>query len=93
VQEALTNLARHACASRVALSLEARGDRVVLQIADNGVGFDVHALLNAPATVTQGIGLRFIREQALSLGGTLEIVSGKGGTGLELSVPFEAPRS
>jgi two-component system NarL family sensor kinase len=93
VQESLTNLVRHACATRVALSLEARGDRVVLQIADNGVGFDVQAMLNAPATVTQGIGLRFIREQALSLGGTLDIVSSEAGTGLELSVPFDVPRS
>lgn len=57
------------------------------------MGFDVGRLLSAPANVTQGIGLRSIREQASSLGGKLEIGSGAGGTILELSVPFEVPRS
>ena len=88
VQEALANLARHSQANRAELVLEARGDRVVLSIQDNGVGFDAAGLLNAPANVAQGIGLRSIREQAASLGGRLEIVSSPGGTRLELSVPF-----
>lgn len=93
VQEALTNLARHAKASRVDLTLAAKGDRVVLRVQDDGVGFDVAGLLNAPPMVEQGIGLRSIREQASSLGGTLDIVSSPEGTRLELSVPFELPRS
>lgn len=90
-QEALTNLVRHAKASRVEMRLEARDPHVVLQIVDNGVGFDVARLLNAPANVAQGIGLRSIREQAASLGGALEISSGSGGTKLELSIPLELP--
>ena len=89
VQEALTNLVRHARASRVEMTLESRDDRVVLRIQDNGVGFDVARLLSGPANVSQGIGLRSIREQASSLGGELEIESGAGGTRLELLVPFE----
>ena len=93
VQEALTNLVRHAQASRVQMTLETRGDRVVVRIQDNGVGFDVVRLLNAPANVAQGIGLRSIREQASALGGELEIRSGAEGTGLELSVPVELPHS
>jgi len=93
VQEALTNLVHHARATRVEISLEGRGERVVLRIQDNGVGFDVTGLLNTPANVAQGIGLRFLREQALSLGGTLDIVSGGAGTRLEVSLPYEAPRS
>jgi signal transduction histidine kinase len=88
VQEALSNLVRHAQASRVEMSLETQGDRIVLNIKDNGVGFDVSRLMNAPANVKQGIGLRSIREQAASLGGKLEIVSGPAGTRLELSVPL-----
>jgi two-component system NarL family sensor kinase len=92
-QEALTNLVRHARASRVSMTLAVRGDRVVLSIQDNGVGFDVAALLRAPANVAQGIGLRSIREQAAGLGGALDIVSGAEGTLLELSVPFDLPRS
>jgi signal transduction histidine kinase len=92
VQEALTNLVRHAHASRVDMTLGGRGDYVVIRIQDDGVGFDVAGLLTAPANVSRGIGLRSIREQAVSLGGTLDIVSGEGGTRLELSVPF-VPRS
>ncbi len=92
-QEALANLVRHAKASRAEMILESRGGRVVLSIQDNGVGFDVAHLLNSPANVTQGIGLRSIREQAVSLGGALDIVSGPAGTRLELSVPLELPRS
>ena len=92
-QEALTNLVRHARASRVEITLETREGHVVLRIQDNGVGFDVVRLLNAPANVAQGIGLRSIREQAAALGGVLDIVSGPEGTSLELSVPFELPGS
>jgi two-component system NarL family sensor kinase len=93
LQEALTNLVRHAHASRVEMTLESRGGRVVLRIEDNGVGFDPARLQSAPANVAQGIGLRSIREQASSLGGNLEFVSGAGGTRLELSVPFQLPHA
>lgn len=92
-QEAMTNLVRHAKASRVEMSLGTRDGKVVLQIEDNGVGFDVARMLNGPANVTQGIGLRSIGEQATALGGTLDIGSGAGGTRLILSAPFELPRS
>jgi signal transduction histidine kinase len=92
-QEALTNLVRHAKASRVKMSLATLDSKIVLRIEDNGVGFDVARLWNAPESVTQGIGLRSIRELASSLGGALDIVSGKEGTTLELSVPLELPQS
>ena len=92
-QEALANLTRHAHAARVGMALEARGDRIVLTMEDNGIGFDVAKLLAAPASVASGIGLRSIREQAATLGGRLEITSGPGGTKLELSAPFTAPES
>jgi len=92
-QEALTNLARHSRASRVKMNLATRDGKIVLRIEDNGVGFDVERLWNAPENVTQGIGLRSIRELATSLGGGLDIVSGKEGTRLELSVPLELPHS
>ena len=92
-QEALANLVRHAKASRVKMTLAARDSNVILRMEDNGVGFDVARLWNAPENVTQGIGLRSIRELASSLGGVLDIVSGKEGTRLELSVPLELPYS
>jgi two-component system NarL family sensor kinase len=75
------------------MTLGASGDRVVLSIQDNGVGFDVAGLMNAPASVAQGIGLRSIREQAASLGAAFDIVSDAEGTRLELSVPLKLPRS
>ena len=92
-QEAVANLTRHAHATRIDMVLAADGDRVVLTIEDNGIGFDVAKLLAAPASVASGIGLRSIREQAAALGGRLEITSGPGGTKLELSAPFAAPES
>ena len=92
-QEALANLTRHAHAASVDMALEARGDRIVLTMEDNGIGFDVAKLLAAPASVASGIGLRSIREQAAALGGRLEITSGPGGTKLKLSAPFAALES
>ena len=92
-QEAVTNLARHSRATRVAMTLRAESDRVILRIEDNGVGFDVERLANAPDGAPQGIGLRSIREQAAPLGGKLEITSSPGNTTLVLSAPSEPGRS
>ena len=87
-QEALSNVARHARATRVDAALETRDDCAILTIRDDGVGFDVAGLLRGPASVASGIGLRSIREQAAALGGKLEIESGPAGTTLVVSVPF-----
>ena len=87
-QEALSNVARHARATRVDAALETRDGCAVLSVRDDGVGFDVARLLRGPASVASGIGLRSIREQAAALGGNLEIQSGPAGTGLVVSVPF-----
>jgi len=87
-QEALSNVARHARATRVDAALETRGDFAVLTIRDDGVGFDVAGLFRRPPSVASGIGLRSIREQAAALGGELEIQSGPAGTKLVVSVPF-----
>lgn len=93
VQEALTNLVRHSQATRVEMTLEGGEGRVVLRIADNGIGFDVERFFRAPASVSQGLGLRSLREQAASLGGDFEIRSGADGTVLRLSAPFELPHA
>ena len=87
-QEAFSNLAQHARATRVEASLETRGGRLVLTVRDNGAGFDAAGLFSAPASLSSGIGLRSIREQAAGLGGKLDIRSGPTGTTLELSAPF-----
>jgi two-component system sensor histidine kinase UhpB len=77
-QEALTNAARHAEATSVVLSLSRVGDRVVLEVADNGRGFD-------PAA--DGAGLRGMRERARMVGADLAIASTHGATAVRLSVP------
>ena len=82
-QESLTNVARHAQATEVALSLERGNNSVVLRVTDNGRGFDPgHA---------EGGGLRGIREHALIVGGAAAIRPGPGG-GVEvrLEAPVEA---
>lgn len=85
MQEALTNIAKHAHASEVSVILERRCDVVRLIIEDDGVGFDV-ALAD-----TRGVGpcgLMGMRERAALLGGTLDIESGAaGGTTLITRIP------
>lgn len=87
-QEALSNLVRHSRATRVEGSLTERAGQLVLSFRDNGVGFDVSGQFTAPASVSGGIGLRSIRDQADSVGGKLVVESGPGGTTLEITVPF-----
>jgi len=79
-QESLTNIARHAGASRVTLNLEMGRNSVVLRVADDGRGF-------AGAPREHG-GLRSMRERALLVGGALAIKSAaEGGVEVRLEVP------
>ena len=87
-QEALSNLVRHAHATRVTMTLEPRDSVVALAIIDNGVGFDVAALLAAPPNIAAGLGLRSIRDQARAVNGKLEIESGPHGTKLDITAPY-----
>jgi signal transduction histidine kinase len=87
-QEALSNLTRHAQATRIEMTLRAEDGSVVLKIQDNGVGFNVARLWAAPPSVSSGIGLRSIREQAEAIGGKLQIESGPLGTTLLVTAPF-----
>jgi two-component system NarL family sensor kinase len=87
-QEGLSNMMRHAHATRVVASLVMAGSRLILTIQDNGVGFDAERILRGPVEVGSGIGLRSVREQAEALGGTMTIESGSSGTTLIVSVAF-----
>jgi len=79
-QESLTNVARHAQASRVTLVLERGYDSVVLRVLDDGRGFD-------GASEGHG-GLRSMRERALLIDGALAIKDGAhGGVEVRLEVP------
>jgi signal transduction histidine kinase len=70
VQEALSNTVKHANASHVDLSIRAEHGEVVVDIRDDGVGFDV-------ASPSEGFGLAGMRERVVLAGGTLSVESGK----------------
>jgi two-component system sensor histidine kinase UhpB len=85
-QESLTNVARHADASRVELALEAGGDSIVLRVIDDGRGMDERAALNGHG------GLRGMRERAVLVGGALAVKPGReGGVEVRLEVPAAKP--
>ncbi|MCC6803005.1 MAG: GAF domain-containing sensor histidine kinase [Anaerolineae bacterium] len=88
VQEALTNIVRHAKASHVGVHFTTMPDQIELIIEDDGQGFDTEAL----ASRQPGrFGLVGLNERARLLGGTLEICSNPGeGTALTITVPLEA---
>jgi signal transduction histidine kinase len=82
VQEALTNVARHAAASRADVELAVSGHRVRATVADDGVGFSIDDDLLG------SLGLAGMRERASLVGGSVEITSGPGaGTTVVLEVP------
>jgi two-component system sensor histidine kinase UhpB len=86
-QESLTNIARHAEASRVEIALERGVDSVVLRVVDDGRG-----LPEAPASLNGHTGLRGMRERALLVGGALAIKrSNEGGVEVRLEVPAGRP--
>jgi signal transduction histidine kinase len=80
----LTNVARHAAATTVAISVQPYTNKVVLKIQDNGKGF-------SPAVEPgrRSFGLLGMRERAHALGGDLTITSEpNSGTRIEISIPF-----
>ncbi|MFB7656490.1 MULTISPECIES: sensor histidine kinase [unclassified Streptomyces] len=92
-QGALANVREHAGASTAALSLTLLDDQVVLDVTDDGHGFDPAALPDAPAGV-RGHGLPAMRARLRQLGGTLTVESAPGeGTALSAAVPLDPPRT
>jgi len=81
-QEAMTNVARHASATRVDVGLDVKGNSLILTVKDNGRGFDTDAM-----SVFDGLGLAGMKERADLMGGVLEIDSSPGnGTELKFIV-------
>ncbi|HEX6237762.1 MAG TPA: sensor domain-containing protein [Acidimicrobiales bacterium] len=79
VTEALTNVARHAAATSAAVTMERAGDRLVIEVRDDGVG---------GADPARGTGLRGLHDRVTALGGTMHVVSPAGGpTSLLVEVP------
>jgi signal transduction histidine kinase len=81
VQEALTNVAKHARAARVQVSVEQRPEELCVRVADDGRGFDA-------AEPSGGYGLVGMRERAALMGGRLDVESSGAGTTVTAVFPL-----
>lgn len=86
LQEALNNIRKHSKASRLDISVTTKSKKLVLDIVDNGVGFD-HTSLQSKG---RGIGLKNLKRRTALIDGILNIFSEKGkGTRIKLRVPLK----
>jgi signal transduction histidine kinase len=85
VQEAVTNVRRHAAASVCQVSVDREGSGLRVEVADDGIGI--------PRVIAPGLGLRSIRERAAELGGRASVLRRpSGGTVVSVWLPVEAAR-
>ncbi|WP_428506104.1 response regulator [Roseateles sp.] len=84
-QEALTNVSKHAQATRVHIELSVDSGVLTLELSDNGVGIAAGALAKA-----RSFGIRGLHERAATVGGWVDLSSNSKGTSLILSVPLMA---
>ena len=85
VQEGLRNLKKHSGAAKAQVRLRRVGDKLLVSVVDEGIGFNVHDLREK-----EGLGVRSMEERAFLLGGRFEIHSKPGkGTRIEASVPLQ----
>jgi signal transduction histidine kinase len=86
IQEALSNVRKHACAKNVRVTFTDSRQQVQVAILDDGRGFDSAPILEGQV---QGFGLQAMRERAETLGGCLEVISQPGqGTQVVVMMPF-----
>jgi signal transduction histidine kinase len=91
LQEALTNVGKHAQASQVSLGTLIENGTVTFYVEDDGKGFDVKNTINSPL---KGLGLATMHERARILGRSLDLHSEIGkGTRISFSIPVETKRS
>jgi PAS domain S-box-containing protein len=89
MQEALTNIARHAAAKTVRISLTRQPLGVHMIVEDDGCGFDVETMLRT-STISGHLGLFGMCERAMFLGGSVTIDSKRGkGTTISVQIPLE----
>jgi signal transduction histidine kinase len=78
VRELLMNVVKHAAAENVSVKLAREGQALRVTVEDDGAGFDPEAVASTPSR-QGGFGLFSIRERMADMGGTLQIVSARGG--------------
>lgn len=83
LQEALSNVVRHARAKQAVVRMRRNPDGVLATIEDDGVGFAADKVLRD----SHSLGLFGMQERATYLGGAVEVRSGKGGTTVEVKIP------
>ena len=89
VQECLTNIAKHAQASHVSVTVTKQDDLFFFRLEDNGKGFDVDEVLGKDPR-TKGLGLPAMYERTRMLKGSIDIWSLKGtGTLITFTVPLD----
>ena len=86
-QELLTNVARHARATRVEVAMRVEAGRLVLEVHDNGKG-----IAEAELSGAKSLGLLGMRERATAFGGTVEFAGGKG-TRVTVVLPLQRPEN
>jgi signal transduction histidine kinase len=87
LQEALTNVHRHAQATAVDVWLARTGHEVVLNVHDNGKGLPSGAIENFEGGMASGVGLAGMRERLAEFGGQLHVESSHNGTTVRASLP------
>jgi signal transduction histidine kinase len=89
IQEALTNVARHAAASTVNVVLQRHCNEVVAIVEDDGRGFDASAAFTSIGD-DGPLGLLGMRERVALVGGRFTVESQAGGTTVHLRIPVES---
>jgi signal transduction histidine kinase len=89
IQEALTNVYRHARATRVSVRLASQAGRLTMRITDDGLGIP-RSIVEDPDTAPLGVGIPGMRVRIQQLGGTLEIDGRTRGTQVRATIPLSA---
>jgi PAS domain S-box-containing protein len=93
VQEALTNIAKHAQAKKVKIAINGHPSYIQLRIIDDGCGFNVESTLRT-AVISKRLGLYGMSERVNLLGGTITIKSKEGkGTNISIQIPTKFDNS
>jgi PAS domain S-box-containing protein len=89
VQECLTNIHRHSGSATASIRISPQGDRIVLEVQDQGKGIPAEQLQKLAKMGQIGVGFNGMRERLRQLGGTLEIQSEESGTLVRAILPIE----